>query len=38
MQDLPKTSRAHAEAALDKAREAGLEHVRIGNDHLLDRE
>jgi pyruvate formate lyase activating enzyme len=35
MQDLPRTSRAHAEAAAQAAREAGLKTVRVGNTHLL---
>jgi pyruvate formate lyase activating enzyme len=33
--DLPTTSPAHAEAALEAAFEAGLRNVRIGNRHLL---
>jgi pyruvate formate lyase activating enzyme len=35
MSDLPRTSKAHAEAALKIALEAGLTNVRIGNKHLL---
>ena len=35
MQDLPRTSSAHAQAAAQAAREAGLETVRVGNRHLL---
>ena len=35
MDDLPTTSRAHAEAAEAAARDAGLRNVRIGNRHLL---
>jgi pyruvate formate lyase activating enzyme len=35
MQDLPRTSRRHAESAAAAAREAGLTNVRIGNPHLL---
>jgi pyruvate formate lyase activating enzyme len=35
MQDLPRTSRAHAEAAKLTAEEAGLTNVRIGNLGLL---
>jgi pyruvate formate lyase activating enzyme len=35
MTDLPTTSREHAYAALAAARDAGLERVRIGNEHLL---
>jgi len=35
MHDLPCTSREHAQAALDAAREAGLTRVRLGNRHLL---
>jgi pyruvate formate lyase activating enzyme len=38
MRDLPRTSFAHAEAALSAAREAGLRHVRIANRHLLSRD
>ncbi len=33
--DLPRTSRNHAEAALDAARAAGLRRVHLGNRHLL---
>ncbi len=35
MMDLPRTSRKHASAALQVARECGLENVRIGNLGLL---
>jgi pyruvate formate lyase activating enzyme len=35
MWDLPRTSRAHAENALQTARDAGLTNVRIGNVGLL---
>ncbi len=35
MHDLPRTSRSHAEQALQVAKEAGLKRVRIGNLHLL---
>lgn len=35
MIDLPRTSRAQAEAALQAARDAGLTRVRLGNRHLL---
>jgi len=35
LHDLPCTSVAHAEAAAEAAREAGLMNVRIGNRHLL---
>lgn len=35
MSDLPTTSIRHAEEALTAARDAGLQHVRIGNRHLL---
>jgi pyruvate formate lyase activating enzyme len=38
MRDLPRTSFAHAEAALAAARDAGLRNVRIGNRHLLSRD
>ena len=38
MPDLPTTSVALAEAALEAARQAGLRHVRVGNRHLLSRE
>lgn len=37
MSDLPRTSMAHARAAQDIAKEAGLENVRIGNLGLLGR-
>jgi pyruvate formate lyase activating enzyme len=35
MSDLPRTSRDHANAALDTSKEEGLENVRIGNLGLL---
>ncbi|MDI6839241.1 MAG: radical SAM protein [bacterium] len=35
MSDLPRTSRAHAEAALKIAKKVGLKRVHIGNMHLL---
>jgi pyruvate formate lyase activating enzyme len=35
MQDLPATSRAHADAAVRAARGAGLQRVNVGNLHLL---
>ena len=35
MQDLPRTSVGHAQAAEEAARAAGLTNVRIGNRHLL---
>ncbi len=35
MQDLPTTSRNHAERCLNAARKAGLRRARIGNLHLL---
>lgn len=35
MDDLPRTSRAHAERAFAAARDAGLTRVHIGNRHLL---
>ena len=35
MADLPKTSRAHAQAAYEAAKEVGLENVRVGNLGLL---
>jgi pyruvate formate lyase activating enzyme len=38
MQDLPRTSFHHAEAAEEAARAAGLTNVRIGNRHLLSRD
>ncbi|MHA1862765.1 MAG: radical SAM protein [Candidatus Thorarchaeota archaeon] len=38
MSDLPRTSRSHAQAALDSAKEEGLENVRIGNLGLLGRD
>jgi pyruvate formate lyase activating enzyme len=38
MQDLPRTSDAHAQAAAQAARAAGLETVGVGNRHLLSRD
>jgi len=38
MQDLPRTSVRHAEAAAGAAQAAGLTNVRIGNRHLLSRD
>jgi len=35
LQDLPTTSRAHAERALARCRDAGLRNIHIGNRHLL---
>jgi pyruvate formate lyase activating enzyme len=35
MEDLPRTSRDHADRALAVAREEGLTRVRVGNAHLL---
>jgi pyruvate formate lyase activating enzyme len=35
LQDLPPTSRQHAERCLARAREAGLRQVRLANDQLL---
>ncbi len=35
MQDLPTTSRRHAQRCLETAQKAGLKRVRIGNIHLL---
>jgi pyruvate formate lyase activating enzyme len=35
MDDLPRTSRAHAEAACRAAESAGLQRVKVGNLHLL---
>jgi pyruvate formate lyase activating enzyme len=35
MQDLPRTSREHAERCLKAAQSSGLKRVRIGNVHLL---
>jgi pyruvate formate lyase activating enzyme len=35
MRDLPRTSRAHAQAALETATDEGLTNVRIGNRGLL---
>jgi pyruvate formate lyase activating enzyme len=37
MDDLPVTSRSHAENCLEAARSAGLKHVHVGNIHLLDK-
>jgi pyruvate formate lyase activating enzyme len=37
MPDLPTTSANHANEALDAARGAGLQNVRLGNIHLLSR-
>jgi len=36
MSDLPRTSRQHAEACLERAMAEGLKRVRIGNLHLLN--
>jgi pyruvate formate lyase activating enzyme len=36
--DLPLTSKGHAQAALESAREAGLTNVRLGNIHLLSQD
>jgi len=38
MRDLPRTSRAHAQAALETAKDEGLTNVRIGNLGLLGRD
>jgi pyruvate formate lyase activating enzyme len=38
MSDLPRTSRAHAQAALDTANDEGLTNVRVGNLGLLGRD
>lgn len=38
MSDLPRTSMAHARAALDAANDQGLDNVRIGNMGLLGRD
>lgn len=38
MADLPTTSRAHALAAVEAAKEAGLQDVHVGNWHLLTHE
>lgn len=38
MADLPRTSKAHAEAAYAIAKETGLSNVRVGNKHLLSNE
>ncbi len=35
MDDLPTTSRSHALACFEAAREAGLKRVRVGNLHLI---
>jgi pyruvate formate lyase activating enzyme len=35
MQDLPTTSRKHAQSCLEAARMAGLKRVKVGNIHLL---
>ena len=35
MRDLPRTSREHAKAALQTAKDAGLSNVRVGNVALL---
>jgi pyruvate formate lyase activating enzyme len=35
MDDIPRTSRKHAERCLKVARDAGLRRVQIGNTHLL---
>ena len=35
MEDLPRTSKQHAERCLKAAKDAGLRRVRIGNIHLL---
>ncbi len=35
LNDLPATSREYAEAARRVARDAGVKHVRLGNEHLL---
>jgi pyruvate formate lyase activating enzyme len=35
MSDLPRTSRAHAQASLETANDEGLTNVRIGNVGLL---
>lgn len=35
MRDLPPTSRSQAHACRQAARNAGLKHVRVGNEHLL---
>ncbi len=37
MDDLPTTSKAHAERCLQAAREEGLSRVKIGNVHLLSK-
>jgi pyruvate formate lyase activating enzyme len=38
MTDLPRTSRAHAQAALETANDEGLTNVRVGNLGLLGRD
>jgi hypothetical protein len=35
MEDLPTTSRNHAERCIKTAEAAGLKRVRVGNIHLL---
>lgn len=35
LHDLPRTSHRHAQEAMQAARDAGLERVRVGNAHLL---
>ncbi|MDI6888483.1 MAG: radical SAM protein [Methanocellales archaeon] len=35
MDDLPTTSRKHAERCIEAARKAGLQNIRLGNVHLL---
>jgi pyruvate formate lyase activating enzyme len=35
LKDLPRTSHSHARLALEIAKDAGLERVRLGNQHLL---
>ncbi|MFP4081690.1 MAG: radical SAM protein [Candidatus Aminicenantes bacterium] len=37
-EDLPRTSRGHAEECREAALEAGLERVKVGNIHLLGRD
>jgi len=36
MNDLPPTSKRHAQECLEMARAQGLRNVRLGNIHLLD--
>jgi pyruvate formate lyase activating enzyme len=36
MNDLPFTSREHANSCIDAARSAGLKNVKIGNIHILN--